>query len=81
MMVDEGAAAQEGVPDNQQPGQAVAAVINPGASKMTKEQEEEFKELLLRFKAESSPLMHILSLYSYFFTKFHEAKDRLEKQI
>jgi hypothetical protein len=48
-------------------------------SKMSKEQEEEFKELLMQFKTASSPLMHILSLYSYFFTKFQEEKERARR--
>jgi hypothetical protein len=46
---------------------------------MSKEQEEEFKELLMQFKTASSPLMHILSLYSYFFTKFQEEKERARR--
>lgn len=50
-------------------------------SKMSKDQEEEFKELLTQFKTASSPLMHILSLYSYFFTKFQEEKERARRQI
>jgi len=34
-----------------------------------------------QFKATSSPLMHILSLYRSFFTKFTEEKNQLEKKI
>jgi hypothetical protein len=44
------------------------------SKKMTKDQEDQLKEQLVQFKGASSPLMHILSLYSYFFTKFAEEK-------
>lgn len=51
-----------------------------GAKKMTQEQEDQFKQLLAQFKTDSSPLMHILTLYNYFFTKFTEEKSKLERQ-
>ena len=46
--------------------------------KMTKEQEEEIKEFLRQFRSDSSPLMHVLSLHSYFFNKLAEDKSTLE---
>lgn len=49
--------------------------------KMTKEQEEEIRELLKQFKADSSPLMHVLSLHSYFFSKLSEDKAAAEEFI
>ena len=54
---------------------ASGSVLASAGKKMTKDQEEEFKEQLVQFKGASSPLMHILSLYSYFFTKFTEEKS------
>jgi hypothetical protein len=48
---------------------------------MTQDQEDQFKQLLGQFKADSSPLMHILSLYSLFFTKFTDEKVKLESQV
>ena len=51
-----------------------------GSKKMTPEQEDQFKQLLVQFKTDSSPLMHILSLYNYFFTKFTEEKEKLTSQ-
>jgi hypothetical protein len=48
---------------------------------MTQDQEDQFKQLLGQFKADSSPLTHILSLYSLFFTKFTDEKVKLESQV
>ena len=55
-----------------QPAAAATTVQAAGPKKMTKDQEAEFKEFLVQFKTDSSPLMHILSLNSYFFNKFTE---------
>jgi len=48
------------------------------SKKLTKEQEDQVKNLLSQFKADSSPLVHILTLYSYFFSKFAEERTKLE---
>ena len=45
---------------------------------MNKEQEDEIKEHLRQFRSDSSPLMHVLSLHSYFFNKLAEDKSTLE---
>ena len=45
---------------------------------MNKEQEEEIREHLRQFRSDSSPLMHVLSLHSYFFNKLAEDKTTLE---
>ena len=47
--------------------------------KMNKEQEEEIREYLKQFRADSSPLMHVLSLHSYFFNNLAEDKTTLEE--
>ena len=62
-------------------GPAQAPVTAAASKKMTKDQEEQFKEQLLQFKGASSPLIHILTLYAYFFTKFTEEKSSLESKI
>jgi len=50
------------------------------SKKMSKEQEEELKEMLTRFQLESSPIRHILTLNSFFFTKFSEEKSKLQSE-
>jgi hypothetical protein len=69
-----GTAAALGLP------QPRAAPSSAPAQRMTPEQEAEFKQLLARFKADSAPLTHVLSLYSLFFTKFTAEKTKLESQ-
>ena len=53
--------------------------IKKKTKKMNKDQEEEIREYLKRFRADSSPLMHVLSLHSYFFNKLAEDKTTLEE--
>lgn len=61
---------------------ARASHSQPLASqKLTKDQEEQVKGLLAQFKADSSPLAHILTLYSYFFSKFTEERTKLESEV
>lgn len=57
------------------------SVVDGKVKKMTKEQDEEIRELLKQFKADSSPLMHVLSLHSYFFSKLSEDKAASEEFI
>jgi hypothetical protein len=65
-----------------QPSPNAALLSSPSpAQKMTQDQEDQFKQLLGQFKADSSPLMHVLSLYSLFFTKFTNEKVKLESQV
>ena len=70
---------QAAMPGASGPAQAPATALS--RLKMTKDQEEQLKEQLLQFKGASSPLIHILTLYAYFFTKFTEEKSSLESKI
>lgn len=44
---------------------------------MTKDQELELKDVLSRFQLESSPIKHILTLKSFFFSRFTEEREKL----
>ena len=58
-----------------------AAKIASSKHKINKNEEDQLKDLLEQFKADSAPLMHILFLYSFFYQKFSEEKLKLSTQI
>jgi hypothetical protein len=49
------------------------------SKKITTEQEDQLQDFLNKFKLESAPIKHILFLSSFFFAKFTEEKEKLDK--
>ena len=62
------------------PNNDPSSIVPLKHKKITPEQEKDLSDFLTQFKMDCAPIKHILSLNSFFFAKFTEEKEKLEKK-